>query len=58
MMEQAPVLLVMKAVKWKFTKFLIGRNGKVIGRFVPQTKPVDFYHIANRFTIISFVDDF
>ncbi|WP_144504205.1 glutathione peroxidase [Bacillus mycoides] len=30
-----------KAVKWNFTKFLIGRDGKVVGRFAPQTKPVD-----------------
>ncbi len=27
------------SVKWNFTKFLIGRSGKVIGRFPPQTKP-------------------
>ncbi|EEL88166.1 Glutathione peroxidase [Bacillus cereus AH1272] len=33
MMEQAPVLLVMKAVKWKFTKFLIGRNGESDRKF-------------------------
>jgi len=26
-------------VKWNFTKFLVGRSGKVIGRFSPQTKP-------------------
>ncbi|MFY7960868.1 MAG: glutathione peroxidase [Elsteraceae bacterium] len=26
-------------IKWNFTKFLIGRSGKVIGRFPPQTKP-------------------
>ncbi|MGN4423173.1 glutathione peroxidase [Bacillus cereus group sp. MYBK30-1] len=41
MTEQAPGLLGMKAVKWNFTKFLIGRDGKVVGRFAPQTKPVD-----------------
>ena len=28
-------------IKWNFTKFLIGRSGKVIGRFPPQTKPQD-----------------
>ena len=40
MTEQAPGLLGMKAVKWNFTKFLIGKDGKVVGRFA-QTKPVD-----------------
>lgn len=37
MTEQAPGLLGMKAVKWNFTKFLIGKDGKVVGRFAPQT---------------------
>ena len=37
--EQAPGLLGSKAVKWNFTKFLIGRNGQVIERFAPQTPP-------------------
>ncbi|PER22379.1 glutathione peroxidase, partial [Bacillus cereus] len=41
MTEQAPGLLGMKAVKWNFTKFLIGKDGKVVGRFAPQTKPGD-----------------
>lgn len=26
-------------IKWNFTKFLIDRNGKVVGRFSPTTKP-------------------
>lgn len=26
-------------IKWNFTKFLIGRDGKVIDRYSPQTKP-------------------
>ena len=26
-------------IKWNFTKFLIGRDGQVIGRFGPTTKP-------------------
>ena len=33
MTEQAPGLLGMKAVKWNFTKFLIGKDGKVVGAF-------------------------
>lgn len=28
-----------KNIKWNFTKFLINRDGKVIKRFAPQTKP-------------------
>ncbi len=28
-------------IKWNFTKFLIGRDGKVIGRFEPRTRPDD-----------------
>ena len=27
------------AIKWNFTKFLIGRDGAVIDRFAPTTKP-------------------
>ena len=27
------------AIKWNFTKFLVDRNGKVIARFAPVTKP-------------------
>ncbi|UII54540.1 glutathione peroxidase [Cytobacillus spongiae] len=36
---EAPGMLGVKAVKWNFTKFLIDRNGKVIKRFSPNTKP-------------------
>ena len=28
-----------RRVKWNFTKFLIGRDGKPLKRFVPSTKP-------------------
>ena len=28
-------------IKWNFTKFLIGRDGKVIERFAPQFEPKD-----------------
>lgn len=28
-----------KAIKWNFTKFLIDRNGNVVGRFGPMTTP-------------------
>lgn len=31
--------LFTSAIKWNFTKFLISRRGKVIGRYSPSTKP-------------------
>src|SRR5690606_10006851 len=27
------------AIKWNFTKFLLGRDGRVIKRYAPQTTP-------------------
>ena len=30
-----------EGIKWNFTKFLISRDGKVIERFAPTTKPED-----------------
>ena len=39
MKEEAPGLLGTKAVKWNFTKFLIGRDGKVVRRYPPTAKP-------------------
>lgn len=30
-----------RAIKWNFTKFLIGRDGRPIARFAPQTAPLD-----------------
>lgn len=29
------------AIKWNFTKFLVDREGKVVGRFAPATSPQD-----------------
>jgi glutathione peroxidase len=37
--KEAPGFLGSKIVKWNFTKFLVDRNGKVVGRFGPQTTP-------------------
>ena len=37
--EKAPGLLGSKKIKWNFTKFLVNRDGEVVERFPPQTKP-------------------
>lgn len=36
---EAPGVLGTRAIKWNFTKFLIGRDGAVRGRYPPLTKP-------------------
>jgi glutathione peroxidase len=37
--KQAPGLLGSEAIKWNFTKFLIGRDGRVIRRYAPSDAP-------------------
>ena len=37
----APGLLGSEAIKWNFTKFLVGRDGAVFKRYAPQTSPED-----------------
>jgi glutathione peroxidase len=37
--EQAPGLLGTQAIKWNFTKFLVGRDGRVIKRYAPNDPP-------------------
>jgi glutathione peroxidase len=37
--SEAPGVLGTEGIKWNFTKFLIGRDGKVVKRYAPQTKP-------------------
>jgi glutathione peroxidase len=37
--KQAKGLFGTEKIKWNFTKFLIDRNGKVIHRYAPTTKP-------------------
>ena len=36
---EAPGLLGSQAVKWNFTKFLVGRDGRVVRRYAPQDAP-------------------
>lgn len=37
--HSAPGILGTQAVKWNFTKFLLGRDGKVFKRYATATKP-------------------
>ena len=36
---EAPGLLGTKAIKWNFTKFLVGRDGSVLKRYAPTDTP-------------------
>jgi glutathione peroxidase len=37
--QEAPGLLGSKAIKWNFTKFLVGKDGAVIRRYAPTDTP-------------------
>lgn len=37
--SEAPGLLGTRAIKWNFTKFLIGKDGKVLKRYAPNDAP-------------------
>jgi glutathione peroxidase len=37
--DAKPGLLGTEAIKWNFTKFLIGRDGEPVARYAPQVKP-------------------
>ena len=37
--REAPGLMGTRGIKWNFTKFLVGRDGKVVKRFAPTDKP-------------------
>lgn len=39
--DEAPGLLGSSGVKWNFTKFLVDKEGHVLERFAPKTKPQD-----------------
>jgi glutathione peroxidase len=36
---EAPGVLGTEGIKWNFTKFLVGRDGKVIKRYAPNDEP-------------------
>ncbi len=46
--SHAPGLLGTEMIKWNFTKFLIGKDGQVIERFAPQTKPEDLVPLIEK----------
>lgn len=37
--RSAPGVLRTQRIKWNFTKFLVGRDGAVVSRYAPTTKP-------------------
>ncbi len=37
--KEKPGLLGSEAIKWNFTKFLVGRDGKVVARYAPNDTP-------------------
>ena len=39
LVKEAPGILGTKSIKWNFTKFLVGKDGQVIGRYAPTDKP-------------------
>lgn len=39
--EHAPGVMGSKSIKWNFTKFLIDREGEIVSRYAPQTKPFE-----------------
>jgi glutathione peroxidase len=49
--SEAPGVLGLEAIKWNFTKFLVGRDGKVVHRYAPQTKPEDIAEDVDRLLV-------
>ncbi|HEY9224089.1 MAG TPA: glutathione peroxidase [Variovorax sp.] len=39
LVQEKPGLLGSTVIKWNFTKFLVGRDGRVIGRYAPLDTP-------------------
>jgi glutathione peroxidase len=37
--KEKPGVLGTEGIKWNFTKFLVNKNGDVVQRYAPQTKP-------------------
>jgi glutathione peroxidase len=39
LVQEAPGILGTKGIKWNFTKFLVGKDGQVLGRYAPLDTP-------------------
>lgn len=39
--SEKPGVLGTEAIKWNFTKFLVGKDGQVLKRYAPNTEPKD-----------------
>ncbi|MCS7459568.1 glutathione peroxidase [Paenibacillus doosanensis] len=39
--EKQPELLIGDEIKWNFTKFLVDRSGRIVGRYEPAVEPMD-----------------
>lgn len=39
--SSAPGIFGTESIKWNFTKFLVGKDGKVVNRYAPNTDPAD-----------------
>lgn len=47
--QEKPGFLGSQAIKWNFTKFLVGPEGKVIKRYAPNDKPEDIRKDLEKF---------
>lgn len=45
--KTAPGILGSERIKWNFTKFLLDRNGDVVERYAPMTKPEEIENKIN-----------
>lgn len=46
--KAAPGILGSELIKWNFTKFLVGRDGKVLKRYAPKDEPKDIVEDIKR----------
>lgn len=43
--QHAPGLFASRAIKWNFSKFLVDRGGRVVGRYGPLRLPSRLHHV-------------
>ncbi len=46
--RERPGIFWTRSIKWNFTKFLVDRQGHVVGRFSPSTKPIALAALIDR----------